>query len=169
MQFIFLLFLRHSLPVLLGGIDDFSLTLLLVSNRLNIYIMSSSQAREWFCCLFAVAIIENIGNLAGCIFLSQVIHSYTTLQARKSKKKASLTPKIWFLQRYLNLCFQLGYEILWFLFWWRNCAVLDIARTTWTAGSRKLRQSVLKFSFCGLICTYVYHYNIIHKLYIPIK
>ncbi|CAF2057687.1 unnamed protein product [Brassica oleracea var. botrytis] len=28
--FIFLLFLRHSLPVLLGGIDDFSLTLLLL-------------------------------------------------------------------------------------------------------------------------------------------
>lgn len=154
-QFIFLLFLRHSLPVFLGGFDDFSLTLLLVSS--NLHLLSFSLGREWFCCLFAVAIIENIGNLAGCIFLSQVIHSYTTLQARKSKKKASLTPRIWFLQRYLNLCFQLGYDILWFLFWWRNCAASDIVWTTWTSCSRKLRQSVYKVSFCGLICTYVYH------------
>jgi hypothetical protein len=29
-QFVLLLFLRHSLPVLLGGVDDFSITLLML-------------------------------------------------------------------------------------------------------------------------------------------
>jgi len=42
-QFVLLLFLRHSLPVLLGGVDDFSITLLMVSsisNCTNIHISS---------------------------------------------------------------------------------------------------------------------------------
>lgn len=80
------------------------------------YILSFPDLEKEFCCSFAVTISENIRHLVDCLCIFQVIHCYTTLQAREGEKQYSLNSKIWSCLWYWNLKHVSGYVKLYNLF-----------------------------------------------------
>lgn len=87
MQFILLLFLRHSLPVFLGGINDFSLTLLMVSSISNCSNINTSsyfpKVEKDFVVFLQLPLLKTLGILLVAYFF---VKSFIVIQRCRQER-----------------------------------------------------------------------------------